>query len=173
MKRHLCYCLAATIIFTACTSPLPPEPTSQLETVTLNTVKIVAGQTVYVPVYSHVYSPDRNQRLELSVTLSIRNTDRTQRMILTTVNYYNTNGEQIRQYLTQPVELRPLASVDFVINRDDTSGGAGANFIVEWVSERQVSNPVIEALMISTAGNQGISFISDGRVIKSRATKSK
>jgi hypothetical protein len=84
------------------------------------------------------------------------------------VKYYNTSGALVRKYLEQPVELGPLASADFVVHRDDTSGGVGANFIVEWVAQKQVSEPAIEAVMINTRGNQGLSFVSQGRVIKSR-----
>jgi hypothetical protein len=70
--------------------------------------------------------------------------------------------------LEQPVELGPLASASFVVNQEDTSGGSGAAFVVEWVARQQISAPVIEGVMINTAGNQGLSFISPGRVIKSR-----
>jgi hypothetical protein len=61
-----------------------------------------------------------------------------------------------------------MASTDFVVTEDDT-GGAGANFIVEWSAGAEVTAPVVEAVMISTASQQGISFVSQGRVIKDRA----
>jgi hypothetical protein len=37
------------------------------------------------------------------------------------------------------VALGSLASTDFVVERTDTSGGLGANFIVEWIAEKEVS----------------------------------
>ena len=61
-----------------------------------------------------------------------------------------------------------MASTDFVVRRTDTSGGLGANFIVEWVAEKEVSEPVIEAVMIGAESTQGISFVSPGRVIKTQ-----
>jgi ABC-type Fe3+-hydroxamate transport system substrate-binding protein len=177
MKRDLsCYLAIIIILFlTACaSSQAPQDPVSQLKVVTLNnTVKIVTGQTVYVPVYSHIYGVDRNQTVDLAATLSVRNTDLTNPIIITLVNYYNTNGELVRKYLKQPVELRALATIDFVVNREDTSGGAGANFIVEWVAQKKVSEPVIEAVMINTVGNQALSWVSNGRVIKSRGVQNK
>lgn len=178
MKRYLQFVrvtvqllisLVISLALVACTSSQPnPKPTPQLKVITLNNVKAVEGQTVYVPVYSHIYTVNQNQTMDLAVTLSVRNTDLTNPIIISSVRYYNTNGELVRQYLEQPVELRPLASAEFVVNQEDTSGGVGANFIVEWLAQKQVSNPVIEAVMMNTMGNQGISFVSPGRVIKNR-----
>jgi hypothetical protein len=50
-------------------------------------------------------------------------------------------------------------------------GGVGANFIVEWIAEKEVSEPVVEAVMISAASNQGISFVSPGRIIKNHGNR--
>lgn len=154
---------------TACTPTEPPkDPSASLQTVTLDsTVKPVAGQTVYVPIYSSVYTWDRQRTIELTATLSVRNTDANHKIILSSVNYYDDRGKLIRQYLEQPVELEAFATTNFVVNQQDTSGGAGAAFVVEWVAQTQVSNPVIEAVLINTSGNQGISLVSHGRVIKS------
>ncbi len=104
--------------------------------------------------------------MNLSATLSIRNTDLTNSIIITSVRYYDTDGQPVRQDVESPVELKPLASTDFFIAADDTSRGAGANFILEWVAEKMVYEPVIEAVMISTSSSQGISFVSPAKVLK-------
>jgi hypothetical protein len=44
----------------------------------------------------------------------------------------------------------------------------GANFIVEWVASTEVSEPIVEAIMIGTDFQQGISFTSPGKVIKNQ-----
>lgn len=125
------------------------------------------GQTLYVPVYSHIYHYNKQEHvINLSATLSIRNTDLTNSIIITSVRYYNTDGQMVRQDVKSPVELKPLASTDFFIAADDTSGGSGANFIVEWVAEKKVYEPVVEAVMISTSSSQGISFVSPAKVLK-------
>lgn len=159
------------MLLTACTlSKTPAEPATPLKVVTLdNTVKIVAGQTVYVPVYSHIYAWEQNLTVNLTATLSVRNSDLTHPIIVVSVSYYDSRGKLVRDYLEQPIELEPLASTDFVVDQEDTSGGSGAAFVVEWVAQQKVSLPVIEAVMINASGNQGISFVSSGRVIKSRA----
>jgi hypothetical protein len=37
---------------------------------------------------------------------------------------------------------------------------------VEWVAEKTVYEPVIEAVMISTSSSQGISFVSRAKILK-------
>jgi len=128
----------------------------------------VMGQTIYVPTYSHIYTRDKNRIINLAVTLSIRNTDARSPIIVTSAKYYDTSGAVVRDYIPRPVRLGPMASTDFVVADGDTSGGSGANFIVEWSSAAEVSDPVVEAVMISTAQQQGISFVSMGRVIRDR-----
>jgi Protein of unknown function (DUF3124) len=132
----------------------------------------IIGQTIYVPIYSHIYIRDKTRVINLTATLSIRNTDAQNPISITSVRYYNTEGSHIRDYIKEPLRLAPMASTDFVVAEDDTSGGAGANFIVEWGAGSEVTVPVVEAVMISTASQQGISFVSTGRVIKERLPQS-
>lgn len=148
-------------------SQLPLSSQTSVKTVQPNLSKVVMGQTVYVPIYSYIYHHNsQNRIINLSATLSIRNTDLKNSIIVTSVRYYDTEGQLIRQDLEQPIELKALASTSFFVASDDSQGGAGANYIVEWVAETQVSEPVIEAVMISTSSSQGISFVSPGRVQK-------
>lgn len=127
----------------------------------------VQGQTVYVPVYSHVYHEDGKPHL-LTITLSVRNTSIDQQIIVTSVRYYDTKGNEVKSHLDKPLPLGPLATTEFLIERDDTSGGSGANFLVEWVSNEPVTEPIIEAVMIDTSSQQGISFARSGKVIKEK-----
>lgn len=179
MKRFITFfALILVLLISSCNSlnissksqinPINP-PISQLQRVTLDeNIKIAAGETLYVPVYSHIYYEDQEKVLNLAATLSIRNTDFINPIIITSVQYYDSSGKLVKQYLEQPIQLSAMASTDFVVRRTDTSGGIGANFIVEWVAEKEVSKPVIEAVMIGAESTQGISFVSLGRVIKSQ-----
>jgi hypothetical protein len=101
----------------------------------------------------------------LAVTLSIRNVDFKQSIILTSVDYYGTKGELIKKYLKEPIVLGPFETTRYVIPRDDKSGGSGANFLVEWKSGKSVNPPIVESVMIGAEGQQGISFTSRGQVI--------
>ena len=123
-------------------------------------------ETVYVPTYSHIYIQDGTREFDLAATLSIRNTDPDHPIVLDRVSYHNSDGQLVRQYLDAPVRLGPLASRAYVIEERDRTGGVGANFIVEWQAATRVSAPVIEAIMISTASAQGISFVSRGQVVR-------
>jgi hypothetical protein len=120
------------------------------------------SRTVYVPDYAHIYHGSRRTRYALTTTLSVRNTDPDRSITVRSVRYYNTNGELDRRFVERPRRLGPLGTIDFVVAEHDTSGGSGANFIVEWTAERPVSEPVIESVMISTRAGQGISFTSSG-----------
>lgn len=130
-------------------------------------VTVSEGQVVYVPAYSHVYHKGGGQ-IGLAITLSIRNTSRTDNIFVRSVRYYDSTGKLVKSYNEGTLRLGSLATMEFFIPEQDTSGGSGANFIVEWASERkQVNTPVIEAVMITTHGQQGIAFVRPGHIIQS------
>ncbi len=131
--------------------------------------QIAMGQTIYVPVYSHIYHHDEKKIFDLAATLSLRNTDLNNPIVITSVRYYDENGKLVRNYLESPIEIAALGSTDFFVNTTDSSGGSGAKFIVEWIAQTKVTEPMIEAVMIGSGFQQGISFVSPGKVIKSRS----
>lgn len=84
--------------------------------------KRLTGQTIYVPVYSHIYYGNEKRIFNLAATLSIRNTDLTNPIIISSVRYYDSNGKLVKKYLERPIQLTALASTDFVVDRSETSG---------------------------------------------------
>lgn len=124
-----------------------------------------SGQSVYVPVYSHILFGDRAARFNLAATLIIRNADPLQAITVRSADYHDSGGRLLRKHLEQPMLLKPLASAEVFVPESDTSGGLGASFIVRWTSEKPAAPPVIECIMIGTRSGQGISFVSQGRVI--------
>jgi len=76
------------------------------------------------------------------------------------------DGNFLKNYVKKPIKLKNLASIRYVIKSIDKSGGSGAKFIVRWESKEPVNPPLIEAIIISTRSQQGISFISRGHAIK-------
>jgi len=117
-------------------------------------------QRVYVPVYSHIYTDDRDRVLNLAETLSVRNTDDVNPLIITSVSYRSNTGKLIRDYVTKPIILDPMAAADFVVRLDDTSGGSGASFTVDFQSAETLNPPLIEAVMISTGSGKNLSFVT-------------
>lgn len=127
----------------------------------------VSGEAVYIPVYSHIYQRNRQRTFNLTATLSIRNTDLESPITISKVFYYDSDGNLVQRYLDEPESLAPLSSTSHVVEEEDLRGGVGANFLVLWEADQPVNKPVIEAVMISTTNQQGISFISVGRTIDS------
>jgi len=133
---------------------------------TAEDIKLVRGQTVYVPIYSHIYSGVKGRPFDLTVTLSIRNTDPQHPITIVAVKYYDSDGKLVKDYIDAPLQLNVLASTRYVITEGENAGGSGANFMVTWKSEKDVNPPIIEAVMIGTRSGQGISFVSQGQVVK-------
>ncbi|ACN14122.1 conserved hypothetical protein [Desulforapulum autotrophicum HRM2] len=123
------------------------------------------GQMIYVPSYSHIYIGNKERFLLLTITLSVRNIDPNHSIRINHVDYYETQGKRLKKCLDKPVILKPLESYRYIIAEKDQSGGSGANFMVEWASEIPANSPIVEAIMIGTQNQQGISFTSRGRVI--------
>jgi hypothetical protein len=129
-------------------------------------IQLSTGQTVYVSIYSHIYSGLKARPFDLAAILSIRNTDMNQAVTIVSAKYYDTDGKLLKEYLNEPLQLKALVSTRYIIKEGDKAGGSGANFIVKWKSEKKVNPPIIEAVMIGTHSGQGISFVSRGQVIK-------
>lgn len=113
----------------------------------------------YVPVYSHIYY-DGGRPYLLETMLSIRNVDPKRRIYVSAVNYYDTDGKLSQQKVDRLIKLEPLQTIEFLIKRHDSTGGSGANFIVEWHAEAKDSHPpLIEAVMVGRSGTNAISFV--------------
>jgi len=132
-------------------------------------LSLVDGQRVYVPVYSHIYANGGAPHL-LETTLSIRNSDPDLPIAITSARYYDTAGNLIKEFVDGTLRLGPLATTEIVVKKRDTRGGSGANFIVEWVAEKPVYEPIIETVMLGQSGSQSISFKSAGRPLVERSS---
>ncbi len=158
-------CLSLLVLLTGCTVQTDPASSPPAESaIRLIDLDVTTGQTIYVPAYSEIYY-QRGQTLDLAVTLAVHNTDFEHPIVLTSVRYYDTQGQLLREYLTEPRQLGALAATEFFVDANEQSGGLGTNFIVEWVAEQPVFEPIVEAIMLNTSDNQGISLTSPGRVI--------
>ncbi len=91
-------------------------------------VSLSRGQVVYAPVYSHIYIGDRERPFLLAVTLSIRNTDPKDVILVTKVTYFNSKGKILEEYLKEPVILERMSATRFVVHESDKAGGSGASF---------------------------------------------
>ncbi len=126
-----------------------------------STENLYSGK-IYLPVYSHIYHRFDHHIFNLTITVSIRNMSDKESIYLTSVDYYNTQGQKIRQYIDHMVYIKPMETIEIIIAEEDQEGGSGANFIFDWMSSNPQNKPLIEAVMISTYGQQGLSFSTRG-----------
>ena len=131
-------------------------------------VQLTSKHLVYVPAYSHVYYEGGAPCL-MEITLSVRNIDPAESIYLDSVQYFDTTGTLVKTHLDQLIQLKPLQTIEFLVERRDTSGGSGANFLVEWLSETPVNAPLIEAVMVGTVGAKGFSLARTGIEIDQKA----
>lgn len=125
---------------------------------------LLQGST-YLPVYSQIYSQTEHRTLDLTVTVSMRNTNLTDTLYIRKTEYFDTKGNPIRTYFDKPIFIAPMETVEIVIDELDKDGGTGANFLFHWTTKPLSSPPLFEAVMISTFG-QGISFSTRGEEIR-------
>lgn len=123
-----------------------------------------SGMT-YLSVYSQIYGITEHKTLDLTATISIRNTNRHDTVFILKAEYFNTRGELIRSYINKPIFIAPIETVEIVIDEIDQEGGTGANFIFEWKTNQSSNDPFFESVMISASGQQGLSFTSQGILI--------
>ena len=116
---------------------------------------------VYVPIYSDIYNQTRDSRTLLTATLSIRNTSSKDSLFINKIDYFNTQGDLVRSYIDQTIYLRPMETIDYVIEQQDDSGGSGANFIIHWYGKKKL-NPLFQAVMVGGLGSQAFSFTTEG-----------
>jgi hypothetical protein len=121
---------------------------------------------VYVPIYSDIYASQQDQKILLAATLSIRNTSENDSLFISRIDYFNTEGNLVRSYIDNLISLPPMATINYVIEKEDDTGGPGANFIVELNSRNRKIKPLIQAIMVGYGGNKAFSFSTDGYSIK-------
>lgn len=134
---------------------------------------LLAGQTLYLPVYSHVYHGDPGRdgkpaQTLVSTHVSIRNTDPQAPIRLLTARYYDTLGALVRSYVAAPVNIPPLGTHEIFVPRTDTAGGSGANFLITWSAETAANPPIVEALHADIREARSLMFITTGQPIRTR-----
>lgn len=130
-------------------------------TITLPNDSLELGQS-YLSVYSQIYSETEHKTHNLTVTVSIRNVSEKDSIFILNAKYFDTKGNLINTYFDQPVFIAPMETAEIVIDETNKDGGTGANFLFDWAINRTSNAPMFEAIMISTSGQQGLSFSTQG-----------
>ena len=173
-KRYLSALFIASLSFlTSCNKSLDDpnimytethqDPIVELETTTkVDRSNFRYKQTFYVPIYSDIYTDKDNRRVLLSATLSVRNTTLKNSLYINKIDYYGTDGTFLKSYVKNPVEIPPMATLNYIVEKEEDKGGSGANFIIEVEGIDDTVTPVIEAVMIASYSNKGFAFTTEG-----------
>lgn len=129
-------------------------------------LQLSRGQLVYVPAYTFVYYTIKGKTFPITTTLVMHNTDPGSVIRIISAKFLDAQGALVREYVDAPVTLKPYGSLDVLVKKTGTAKGSGACFLVEWRADKKVSAPIIECILIGASAQQGISFRTEGRVIR-------
>ena len=123
------------------------------------------GQTLYLPIYSHMLYGNLGKRgvpssVLLSALVSIRNTDPNRPLRVLSARYFDTNGKLLGERVTTPVIIPPLGTLEQFVELNDASGGSGANFIIKWSAEQPINPPLVESLHANMDGGKAVIFMT-------------
>ncbi|MEO6301859.1 MAG: DUF3124 domain-containing protein [Bacteroidia bacterium] len=156
-------------LFSGCNTPEKNEkihlPSPVYNYVEVQDSLFTIKQSVYVPIYSNIYLFDGSKTQQLTATLSIRNISFKDSLYVKSVNYYGSQGEILKQYTKSTILVKPMSSIEFVVEQTETKGGPGANFVVDWAAVRSANSPLIQAV-INSNSHTSVSFVTYGIVIK-------
>lgn len=134
-------------------------------------VALAKGQALYLPIYSHVWHGDLKEggyplKSMVSALVSIRNTDLKNPIRVLSARYFDTSGKQLREYLTAAKTIPPMGTYELYVERKESAGGSGANFVILWEAAAPVNLPVVEAVHADIQGHRTLSFITTARPIR-------
>lgn len=131
------------------------------------------GQTLYLPIYSHIWHGNKivdgkyPVKSQVSALVSIRNTSLKTPIRITTARYYSTDGKLLKEFLPKPVEIGVMGTLELFVERKESEGGSGANFIIQWDAASTTNPPVVEAVHADIkGGGPALTFITTARPIK-------
>ncbi len=128
------------------------------------------GQVLYLPIYSHIWhgevdSNGQPMKTLVSVSVSIRNTDPSKPIRITSAQYFDTDGKRLREYIPAPRTIAPMGTYELFIPRSDDTGGSGANFVITWKSDASVNAPIVQAFHAHLPAGRSIAFTTSARQI--------
>jgi hypothetical protein len=168
MKYLFSLTLASLLLF-SCEQPRKLSSTDPFNwnkrTVTTVIKDSLEAGSTFLSIYSQIYMRNDEEQSDLTATVSLHNPNLKEKIFIDKAVYYNTHGEPIRTYFDKTIFIKPMETVQIVIDGIDNEGGTGANFVFDWKIKLKSNEPIFEAVMINTFGNQGISFVTTGKKI--------
>jgi len=171
--KYILFAFTLVLLLAGCTGKNTDKvtkrnyPSHNYRYANIDTALLKYTEKDYVPVYSDIYHQDGTKRFLLTATVSLRNTSMVDTAIILSVTYYDSHGKKLKEYIDKAVILSPLESIEFVVEEAENRGGAGASFIIDWGAARYSKQLLIQSIMIGSYGQQGISFLTEARVMNS------
>jgi hypothetical protein len=132
---------------------------------------LAQGQTLYLPIYSHVWHGDLKEggyplKSLVSALVSIRNTDPKVPICVLSARYFDTGGKQLHEYIGTAKIIPPMGTYELYVERKENAGASGANFLFAWEANSPANLPVVEAVHADIQGHRTLSFITEARAIR-------
>ena len=126
---------------------------------------LTKGQTLYLPIYSHMLygnlgKTGKASHALLSALVSIRNTDGKRPLVIRSARYYDTHGKLLQDRISTPITLPPYGTMELFIELNDASGGSGANFVIKWDADQPINPPLVESLHANMDGGKAVIFMT-------------
>lgn len=166
--KHFLFFLSLFVVLMSCEEPRQLSSTSPelWEKRTVKTIvpdSLESGST-FLSVYTQIYVRNSESVSDLAATVSMHNPNLHDKIYIEKAIFYDTHGKPIRSYFNKPIFIEPMETVQIIIDGLDNEGGTGANFVFDWKTNKNA--PIFEAIMITTYGHQGISFVTEGKRIE-------
>lgn len=116
---------------------------------------------IYAPIYQEAVIDHRGRRLDLAATVYVRNLSQKHAIKIEAITLYDGKGKRRQQCLPEEQRLAPLATLRLPSPRIPAGSGE-PSILVRWSADSPVAPPLVEVLMMGTAGQQGISLTSQG-----------
>ena len=135
-----------------------------------------SGQTLYQPIYSHVTFGNLGRsgapsQVMLSALVSIRSTDPRRPLVHALHEGVLAAGKMLGERVQKPAVISPLGTLELFIERNDLSGGSGANFIIKWDASTPINPPLVEALHVNMDGGKAVVFTTQAQPIEDPAAQ--
>lgn len=123
------------------------------------------GQSLYLPVYSHMLYGNLGKKgtasyVLLSTLVSIRNTDPRRPLRVLSARYFDTAGKLLGERLGGTTVIPPLGTLELFVELNDASGGSGANFLIRWEADQAINPPLVEGLHANMDGGKAVIFMT-------------
>jgi len=137
------------------------------------------GQTLWVPLYSKFTTRMVSKKdfpwsetakhevaLQLTTNLVIHNTDLKHPITIVKADYYNSNGKLLKSFVSEPLEIKPMAATHFFIRIEEKSEDWGTIVLIRWQSDFMVNEPIVDSVTFSFLGNKSILIKNQSKPIK-------